>query len=124
MQLLKQKYIKSETHRRWIADNFPCLICKNSEVQVAHIRHLPKGNVGMGMKNDAYCVPLCVEHHLQQHTMNEIKFWLKYNINPIIVAIKLCTLSECKKVNTLKEQGYFNGNTNYFRILPKDSLQQ
>ena len=87
---------------------------------MAHIRSLPKGNVGLALKNDAYCLPLCCNHHLEQHRMNEIKFWLKYNINPILVSIKLCTLSECKKVNTLKEEGYFNGNTNYFRILQKN----
>lgn len=124
MLLPKTKLIKSEKHRRWIADNFPCVICKNPEVQVAHIRHLPKGNVGLGLKNDAFVLPLCVLHHREQHTMNEIKFWLKYNINPILIAIKLCTLSKCIKVNTLKESGYFNGNTNYFRVLQKDSLQQ
>jgi len=124
VQIPKAKIIKSDKHRRWIASNFPCIICKNDEVQVAHIRNLPKGNIGLGLKNDAYCLPLCCDHHLEQHRMNEIKFWLKYNINPILISIKLCTLSECKKVNTLKEEGYFNGNTNYFRIVPKDSLQQ
>jgi len=119
----KDKLIKSEKHRKWISANHSCLICKNPEVQVAHIRHLPKGNVGLALKNDAFCVPLCCNHHTEQHTMNEIKFWLKYKINPIVIAIKLCTLSDCKKVNKLNEEGYFDGNTNYFRIVQKDSLQ-
>ena len=121
MEIRKVKIIKSKKHLKWVAENYSCLICKMPP-QVAHIRSLPDGNIGWGQKNDAYVIPLCPKHHIEQHNMNEIKFWLKYQINPIKVAIRLSKLSPCKKINKLESEGYF-GNTNYFRVVQKDSLQ-
>ena len=88
---------------------YPCLICGSDSVQVAHIRHLPSGNVGLGVKDDRYTVPLCFGCHSKQHSMNEIKFWELNMINPMLVALDLCLQSNCKKVKD------FNESTDYFR---------
>ena len=88
---------------------YPCLICGSDSVQVAHIRHLPSGNVGMSSKNDMYCVPLCFACHSKQHSMNERKFWENSLINPMEVAKELCLQSPCNKVKDFQE------STDYFR---------
>jgi hypothetical protein len=100
--------IKSKKHLMYVAQ-FSCLICGSDSVQVAHIRHLPSGNIGMSRKSDQYTVPLCFKCHQEQHGMNERKFWRKYNINPMRVAKILCLKSPCNKVKD------FNETTDYFK---------
>jgi hypothetical protein len=100
--------IKSKKHLMYVAQ-FSCLICGSDSVQVAHIRHLPSGNIGMGKKDDRYTVPLCFKCHQEQHGMNERKFWRKYNINPMRIAKILCLKSPCNKVKD------FNETTDYFK---------
>jgi len=105
----KNKTVKSKKHLNWVGTNHCCILCSHSEVQVAHIRHLPSGNLGVGRKDDRYCVPLCYKCHALQHTMNEREFWKTYNVNPLEFAYQLCCHSPCSKVKK------FNETTNYFR---------
>lgn len=100
--------VKSKKHLQFVASHC-CLICRNSEVQVAHIRHLPSGNQGLSRKDDRYCIPLCFSCHQAQHKMNERLFWQKYGINPLGVAKQLCLKSPCKKVKEFTE------SINYFK---------
>lgn len=37
----------------------------------------------MGRKDHFYILPLCPDHHAEQHKGSERAFWEKYNINPI-----------------------------------------
>ena len=104
----KKRLVKSRKHLMFVAE-YPCIICGSDSVQVAHIRHLPSGNVGLGVKDDRYTVPLCFGCHSKQHSMNEIKFWELNMINPMLVALDLCLQSNCKKVKD------FNESTDYFR---------
>lgn len=99
----KNKAVKSRKHLEWVAANHCCILCGNSEVQVAHIRHLPSGNVGLGIRDDRYCVALCFKCHQLQHTMNEKEFWKLNKINPIEIAYQLCQHSPCKKVKNFNE---------------------
>jgi hypothetical protein len=39
--------------------------------------------------SDKWTVPLCGRHHREQHTMNEMEFWKKYQIDPFMLAMKL-----------------------------------
>lgn len=82
---------------------YPCLICGSDSVQVAHIRSLPSGNIGMSRKDDRYTVPLCFSCHSKQHSMNEIKFWEDRLINPMEVAKELCLQSPCNQVKDFTE---------------------
>ena len=96
---------------------YPCLICGSDSVQVAHIRHLPSGNVGLAKKDDRYTVTLCFNHHQEQHGMNERKFWRKYNINPMRIARILCLKSSCNQVKDFQETtDYFKEGTNETRV--------
>lgn len=105
--ILKRKAIKSLKHLKFVSTH-SCVICKNPEVQVCHIRNLPFGNVGLAQKNDCFVTPMCFPHHLEQHRMNEKKFWKKYYINPIYISYKLASISPCKKINKLAKEGYYD----------------
>ena len=122
--ILKRKAIKSLKHLKWVSQNYYCVICKNPEVQVCHIRNLPFGNVGLAVKNDAFVTPMCQNHHLQQHRMNERKFWQSYKINPIYISYKLACKSPCKKIQKLITEGYYDEYiSRYFGDNKESSLQ-
>ena len=60
--------IRSKKHLQYISQK-PCLICGRTDVQSAHIRY---AGAGIGQKPcDIFTTPLCIEHHREQHTMNE-----------------------------------------------------
>lgn len=71
----KQKPIRSEKHRRFIA-SLPCVKTLSSgQCQAAHIRH---GYFAMGMKPpDSRCVPLSWQEHGKQHQIGEKEYWGK-----------------------------------------------
>lgn len=104
----KNKTIKSLKHLKWVSKQ-NCISCGSHLVQVAHIRHLPSGNIGMSRKSDQYVVPLCFGCHSLQHKMNEQIFWKNRGINPMEIAKELCLKSPCKKVKD------FNESTDYFK---------
>lgn len=39
--------------------------------------------------SDKWCLPVCRDHHAEQHSMNEQEFWRKYRILPLALAMKL-----------------------------------
>ena len=122
MQKLKAQIIKSEKHRRFVASK-NCIICLNPYTQCCHIRTIPNyGNVGMSVRNDAFCIPMCVEHHKEQHLLGEYKFYFKYNINPVYVSEQLCKISPCKKIQNLKAN-FFDEYRQYFKSNPKGNVQ-
>jgi len=91
----KTKFIRSTKHLRYVASQ-PCLICGAENVQACHIRI---GFLGLGIKPcDSKTVPLCVEHHLEQHRMKEEAFWEKYGLDPFYEASFLCSTSICNKI--------------------------
>jgi len=122
LQIKKAKIIKSEKHRRFVA-SFSCIICKSPDVQCAHIRSIPNyGNVGMSVRNDAFCLPLCISHHLEQHKIGEYKFYSKYYINPVYISEQLCKISICKKIQTLPKD-FFDEYRQYYKNNPKGDVR-
>jgi hypothetical protein len=90
-----KKILRSKTHLQFVAEQ-GCCICGRTDVQSAHIRYT---GAGVGMKPcDCFTVPLCIEHHQEQHSMNERMFWHLYKINPIAKALALCAESPDKKI--------------------------
>lgn len=74
--MLKQKPIRSEKHRRFIASLPCCVSGVSGQTQAAHIR---SGFFGMGAKpGDDLCVPLSWKEHDRQHKCGERKFWEPY----------------------------------------------
>lgn len=65
--------------RKWLdaVRDMDCLICDNTPCDPAHIR--TGGGGGMGLKPpDDMVVPLCHEHHHEQHQIGERRFWSTY----------------------------------------------
>ncbi len=73
-------------HRKWVAKH-RCLACVryrsyegHTVSQAAHVRFL--SGVGMGQKDDRFCVPLCLAHHAEQHAAgNEERWWDLMGVN-------------------------------------------
>ena len=127
MQIPKANIIHSVKHQKFVA-SFPCVVCGNdSQVQCCHIRSIPKvGNVGKGIRDDKFCIPMCFTCHTQQHQIGELEFFEKYNINPILISMKIASISPCIKINQAKQEGAYNGKLNYqehIRNNKKSSLQ-
>ena len=127
MQIRKANIIHSVKHQKFVA-SFPCVVCGNdTQVQCCHIRSIPKlGNVGKGIRDDKYCIPMCFTCHNLQHQIGELEFFEKFNINPILISMKLSIISPCNKINQSKEGGAYNGKLNYkehIRNNKKSSLQ-
>ena len=127
MEIRKANIITSIKHQKFVA-SFPCVVCgNNTQVQCCHIRSIPKvGNVGKGVRDDAYCIPMCFTCHNLQHQIGELDFFYKFNINPIALSMKLSIMSPCKKINQAKMEGKYNGKLNYrehIRINKKNSLR-
>ena len=127
MQIAKANIIHSVKHQKFVA-SFPCVVCGNdTQVQCCHIRSIPKvGNVGKGIRDDRFCIPMCFTCHTQQHLIGELQFFEKYNINPILISMKIASISPCIKINQAKQEGAYNGRINYkehIRNNKKSSLQ-
>ena len=127
MQIAKANIIHSVKHQKFVA-SFPCVVCGNdTQVQCCHIRSIPKlGNVGKGIRDDKYCIPMCFTCHNLQHQIGELDFFERFNINPILISMKLSIISPCNKINQSKEGGAYNGKLNYkehIRNNKKSSLQ-
>jgi hypothetical protein len=77
-----------------IVRELPCLKCTMEPCrEAAHVRrqsaaHGKRG--GMQKKPaDKWALPLCNEHHLEQHQVGELKFWYDLNIDPLFVCQRL-----------------------------------
>jgi len=90
----RQPRVKNDRHLKFVR-GLPCLICAtNMGVDAAHIRYsdhrVDKRSVGIGEKpDDIWTVPLCREHHTQQHSMNEREFWRVFGIDPVFYALAI-----------------------------------
>ena len=83
---------RDEKHLNFIRDQ-PCCVCgDNTSTEAAHIRigSLEHGKDHTGKQeksSDKWALPLCGKHHREQHTMQELKFWSKYGIDPFMLAL-------------------------------------
>jgi hypothetical protein len=71
-----------------------CCICGAPGPDAAHIRcaspvHGKRETGGAEKPSDKWTVPLCRVHHDQQHSINEIKFWATYGVDPFGLALSL-----------------------------------
>ena len=86
--------VKNDKHLDFVR-SLPCCICGNNiESEAAHIRmgclELGKRTTGKQEKpSDCWTIPLCGEHHREQHHQNEGKFWKGYGIDPFVIAMAL-----------------------------------
>lgn len=71
-----------------------CCLCGKLNPDAAHIRSANplygKRETGVGEKaSDRWTVPLCREHHNQQHNENELAWWRLQKIDPFLLALAL-----------------------------------
>jgi hypothetical protein len=77
----------------------PCCVCgDNIQTEAAHIRQgdykLAKPKVGVAEKpDDMWTVPLCGKCHRHQHEGNEGRFWEIAEIKPLIIALRLYSVT-------------------------------
>lgn len=81
---------RCSAHRAWVRKHH-CIVtdCNSLPIECAHVRlGLPAGEqAGMGFKpGDMWCVPLCQEHHREQHAIGEASFAGKYQLNLVAAA--------------------------------------
>jgi len=111
MLLPKRIIIKSRIHLEWVARNNVCIITRsNYGVQACHVRTVfGRGDCGVGTKGgDMFVVPMTWQVHHDQHTMSELEFYCKNNINPIEIAKSLALNTKCKKINKLAKEGFYD----------------
>ena len=111
MIIPKRIIIKSRVHLEWVARNNVCIITRsNYGVQACHIRNVfGRGDCGLGTKGgDMFVVPMTWQVHHNQHTMSELEFYCKHNINPIEISKSLALKTICKKINNLAKEGFYD----------------
>jgi hypothetical protein len=72
----------------------PCLSCTVEPCRcAAHVRRqsAAHGKRGGTQKKpaDKWALPLCNDHHVEQHQVGELKFWYDLNIDPLLVCTRL-----------------------------------
>lgn len=65
--------IRDEKHLAFIR-RLPCVKCSATPCEAAHIRSGTGGGTGL-KPSDEWTVPLCHEHHAEQHRIGEASFW-------------------------------------------------
>jgi hypothetical protein len=84
----------NDAHLRFIR-GLRCIICgDNTSTEAAHVRFQcrPAGKryAGKGEKpDDRWTLPLCGQHHRDQHSMDEEMFWEGVGCDPIFYAMAL-----------------------------------
>lgn len=92
--MIRRPRERDEAHLTFIRQ-LPCLVCHNNiETEAAHVRFgcmaVGKPNTGIGEKpSDNWTVPLCSEHHREQHLIGERNFWKSKQRDPVTVAMAL-----------------------------------
>ena len=74
----------------------PCLICRRSPVEACHVRMSTPGkpNAGIGARpDDSATVPMCHEHHMEQHGEGERNFYDRIGIDALKLASALYRVS-------------------------------
>lgn len=72
----------------------PCLVCGRTPSEAAHIRYASaaaaKTITGMGRKpDDRWTLPLCPEHHREQHKRGEFDYFAEKRIDPIFICLAI-----------------------------------
>lgn len=85
--------IRCESFKQWVrGHNCACVDIDptgcNGKIEAAHVRRGTDGGVGM-KPGDNWCLPLCSEHHAEQHRIGEQSFEKKYRFSMKRIAERL-----------------------------------
>lgn len=90
----KRPRVEDAAHLKWIK-TLRCCLCGKPDPDPAHIRFASaiygkRETGGAEKSSDKWVVPLCREHHDQQHaTGDELLFWARMKIDPLGLALAL-----------------------------------
>lgn len=68
-------------HRKWVRGH-ACSVpgCERRDIECAHVRR--GTDAGVGIKpSDRWTIPLCAEHHREQHSIGEASFERRHRID-------------------------------------------
>ncbi len=85
----KKTVVRSEKYLKAVR-KLPCSIsgCNTQPIHAAHIRKGTDG--GMGLKpSDTWAIPLCYQHHHEQHQIGEMPFEERHGIDMKAIARRL-----------------------------------
>jgi hypothetical protein len=83
---------RDKTHLRFVALQ-PCLLCGRTPSDPHHLRFAQPRALGR-KTSDEFVVPLCRNHHDQNHQVgDEVSWWKQRNVDPIAVANRLWSIS-------------------------------
>ena len=79
------KRLRDKDHLRFVATH-PCLVCGRQPTEAHHLKFSQPSALGRKV-SDAFTVPLCALHHRDLHTTgNELAWWERKQIEPMITA--------------------------------------
>jgi len=82
------KRLRDKYHLRFVATH-PCLVCGRQPAEAHHLKFSQPSALGRKV-SDAFTVPLCALHHRDLHTTgNELVWWERKQIDPMVTAIML-----------------------------------
>lgn len=93
--------IRSPAHLAFVR-GFVCAVSPTyghecgGKTEAAHCRTGTDGGTGM-KPSDCYTLPLCTNHHAEQHRIGEKSFEAKYKIDMKAIASKLWSISKAAK---------------------------
>lgn len=82
---------KDESHLALIRQ-LPCIKCGKSPCDAAHVRMASAVHgkaPGIVRPDDKWALPLCHEHHMEQHREGENEFWARLGLDPIALCLRL-----------------------------------
>lgn len=86
VDLLKLRRSRDKEHLRFIATQ-SCTVCGRQPCEAHHIRYAQPRALGRKV-SDEFTVPLCRVHHRELHRQgDERKWWGKFNIDPMPIAL-------------------------------------
>ncbi len=93
----KQPRVEDRKHIAFLHQLY-CIICGRPDPDAAHVRApSPRHNkrlTGKGEKpSDCWTLPLCREHHDEQHRGRELAFWDRYEVDPFATSTALFEVS-------------------------------
>jgi DNA recombination protein Rad52 len=92
------KRLRDKDHLQFVASH-PCLVCGRQPAEAHHLKFSQPSALGR-KASDAFTVPLCALHHRDLHTTgNELAWWERKHIEPIIAADRLWNESHGRAVS-------------------------
>ena len=89
----RERRIVDEAHLAFIR-KLPSVVSGKGPCEACHIRagspiHRKRRTPMARKPDDAWTLPLTPDEHRDQHSVNEMEFWLRHGIDPFTLALKL-----------------------------------